>query len=284
MPRGRRMMDYMMMRDGRNPYGSRGGYVVSSRRGRRDRAMSGDRSMDYAYDRRDYRGGDYEYDSRRGDRSYSEQDMARGRRDYESMGQSDMARGDYGDMRGRSDYAGDMHRSERGGNFHPVEAMGYFTGCYGGGEDMARSGRGRDYADYNYDMRGRGRDYGDYGYDMRGRDYGYDYAGGENLEEEELEHWKKKLMKELDDKDKQFFSKEYLKEKAKQMGRPFDKVSEQEFEVATLMVYTDYCTTLGTSNMDLYLRLAKDWLEDDDVAVKGGEKLAVYYDSVVDPE
>ena len=90
------------------------------RRGRRDRAMR--RGMDYAYDRRDYRGSDYEYDSRRGDRAYSEQDYERGRRDYESMGQSDMARSDYGDMRGRGrdynydygygrDYAGDYGES-----------------------------------------------------------------------------------------------------------------------------------------------------------------------------
>lgn len=263
----RRMMDYRMM-DMRNPYGSEGGYVSSSRRGRRgvrrDRAM--DRGMDYAYDRRDYRGGNYEYNSMRDDRAYQEQDMARGRRDYESMGESDMARRSYGDMR-------DMHYGERQGNFRPVEAMGYFSGYYGGGEDMARSGR----RDYGYDMN----------YDMRGRyDYGYDYAGdyGENLTREELEHWKKKLTKELDEKDKQFFSKENITNKAKQMGINFDKFTEEELEVATMMVYTDYCKTLGTSNMDLYLRLAKDWLEDDDVAVKGGEKLAVYYDCIVSDE
>jgi hypothetical protein len=79
------------MMDMRNPYGAEGGYVTSSRRGRRgrrDRAMG--RGMDYAYDRRDYRGGDYEHGAMYGDRAYSEQDMARGRRDYESMGQSDM--------------------------------------------------------------------------------------------------------------------------------------------------------------------------------------------------
>ena len=36
--------------------------------------------------------------------------------------------------------------------------------------------------------------------------------------------------------------------------------------------------------MDIYLRLAKDWLEDDDVSVKGGEKLAVYHDCIVEGE
>lgn len=279
MPRGSRLRDYLMRRDGRNPYGSRGGYVVSSRRGRRDRAM--DRGMDYADYERDYRGGDYEYDARRGDRAYSEQDMARGRRDYESMGQSDMGY-DYADMRGRRRNARGQYMSDRAyedygfheeRGFKPVEAMGYFTGYYGGGQDMARGGR----RDYGYDM----------GYDMRGRyDYGYDYAGdyGENLTKEELEHWKKKLMQEVDEKDKQFFSKEMISQKAKQMGMNFDKFSEEELELTTLMMYTDYCKTLGTSNMDLYVRLAKDWLEDKDVAVKGGEKLAVYHDCIVEGE
>ena len=267
MPR-RRMMD------GRNPYGSRGGYVVSSRRGRRDRAMSGDMGMDYGYDRRDYRGGDYEHGSMYGDRAYSEQDMERGRRDYESMGQSDMgyddidmrrrrnARGQYMSDRAYEDY-GSFHE-ERG--FRPVEAMGYFTGYYGGGQDMARGGR----------------------YDMRGRyDYGYDYAGdyGERLTEQEIEHFKKKLMQEVDEKDKQFFNKETFSQRVKSMGMPVgDKFSEEELCLTTLMMLTDYKNTLGTSNMDLYVRLAKDWLEDKDVAVKGGEKLAVYFDCIVEGE
>lgn len=277
MPRGSRLRDYLMRRDGRNPYGSRGGYVVSSRRGRRDRAM--DRGMDYADYERDYRGGDYEYDSRRGDRAYNEQDYAYNRRDYERGGQYDMASDYAGDMR-------DMHHMGRSQMYRPVEAMGYFTGYYGGGEDMARGGRGRGrdmgydynyYMDYDYARRGGRRDYGDYRYDYAG-----DY--GENLTKEELEHWKKKLMQEVDEKDKQFFSKEMISQKARQMGMNFDKFSEEELELTTLMMYTDYCKTLGTSNMDLYVRLAKDWLEDKDVAVKGGEKLAVYHDCIVEGE
>ncbi len=273
MPRNRRLRDYLMRRDGRNPYGSAGGYVVSSRRGRRDRGM------DYADYERDYRGGDYEYNARRGDRAYNEQDYAENRRDYERGGQYDMA----------SDYTrnmSDMHHMGRSQMYRPVEAMGYFTGYYGG-EDMARGGRGRGrdmgydynyYMDYDYARRGGRRDYG---YDMR-----YDYAGdyGENLTKEELEHWKKKLMKEVDEKDKQYFSKEIISQKARQMGMNFDKFSEEELELTTLMMYTDYCKTLGTSNMDLYVRLAKDWLEDKDVAVKGGEKLAVYHDCIVEGE
>lgn len=265
MRRNRRLMDYMMRRDGRNPYGSEGGYVVSSRRGRRDRA----RGIDYAYDRGDYRGGDYEYDTRRGDRTYSQQDMERGRRDYEYGGQYDMARSDYGDMRGR-----DGHYPMVQG-YMPIEAMGRFTGYWGEPEgDYARGGR-RDYG-YDYDMRGRGRDYGYY-------DYVGDY--GETLSSKELESWKKRLMEEVEDKDKQFFNKETFTQRAKQMGIQMgDKFTEDELCLTTLMMYTDYKKTLGTANMDIYVRLAKDWLEDKDVSVKGGEKLAVYYDNIVEDE
>lgn len=252
------------MRDGRNPYGSRGGYVVSSRRGRRDRGM------DYGYGR-DYRGGDMEYSSRQGDRAYSQQDYERGRRDYEQSGQPDMARRDYADMR-------DMHHMGRNEMYRPVEAMGYFTGYYGGGQDMARGGRGRDYGDYNYDMRGR-----DYGYD-----YGYDYGDyGENLSQEELEHWKKKLMKEVEDKDKQFFETSNIEQRARQIGAEMKDYTPEELALTTAMAYTDYCKTIKKyvgNNMEVYVELAKDWLEDKDSAVKGGEKLAIYHDCIIEGE
>ena len=249
MPR-RRMIDM------RNPYGSRGGYVVSSRRRR-------DRGMDYGYDGRDYRGGDYEYNSMRDDRAYQEQDMERVRRDYEPMGQSDMARRNYGDMR-------DMHYGERQGNFRPVEAMGYFSGYYGGGEDMARGGR----RDYGYDMN----------YDMRGRyDYGYDYAGdyGENLTEEELKRWCQKMMSELDEREKQMFSKVAILQRAKNMGIQFDKFSEMEFYINVIKNYTDHKKSIG-ENPDMAIKLAKDDFFDEDGRYKGSEWLAVYYDTFVE--
>lgn len=276
MPRGSRLRDYLMRRDGRNPYGSRGGYVVSSRRGRRDRGM------DYADYERDYRGGDYEYDSRRGDRAYNEQDMARGRRDYESMGQSDMGY-DYADMRRRRNARG-QYMSDRAydgedyGSFHeergfkPVEAMGYFTGYYGGGQDYARG-------DYNYPMESRR----DYRYDMRGRyDYGYDYAGdyGENLTKEELEHWCKKMMSELDEREKQMFSKETILQRAKNMGIQFDKFSEMEFYVNVVKNYTDHKKSIG-ENPEMAVKLARDDFNDEDGEYKGSEWLAVYFDTFV---
>lgn len=265
-------MDERMRNDGRNPYGSRGGYVVSSRGGRgRGRGRRGDRGMgDYGmYDMRgDYndmaRGGYRGGRGRGGDRGEDDYDMAR----REDMRYMDERRRDYGYGQMRD---GHHYPQQHGGQtYYPIEAMGTFNGYYGMPEQDY--GRGRD---YGYDMRGR-RDYGDYGYD----DYG-DY--GETLSEKELEHWCHKLKSQLDDREKQMFSKEAITQRAKQMGGKMEGFGEKELEVATLMVYTDYKKSIG-QNLDLAIKLAMDWLNDDDVAVKGAEKLAVYYDCIVEGE
>jgi hypothetical protein len=105
----------MAVRDGRNPYGSRGGYV-SYRRGRRDRDME-----DYGYDmarggRRD-RGMDYGY----------EEDYARGR-----------------DMRDSRDYERDYHYPY-GSMHNPYEMYDFEQ------EDYARGRNGRYRRDYGDD-------------------------------------------------------------------------------------------------------------------------------------
>lgn len=117
-----RIRDSRRGRDGRNPYGSRGGYVDSGS-GRDYRDM---RSRDYR-DREDMRSGndyrdrnDYaEYSTRQDFRDYADYNMERDYGDYEQHRQYDMA---YEDM-----------RSNRSG-YKPVEAMGYFSG-YAGGSD-----------------------------------------------------------------------------------------------------------------------------------------------------
>ena len=241
--------DMRMMYDTRNPYGSEGGYVVSSRgRGRRGRGRRGDRGMDYGYDGRTIRSyptihpqGDY------GDMNY---DMRR----------DDMPMGDGHYMHGRQS------------GYEPVEFMGYCQG-YAGSPDHDY-GRPR----YNGDMRG------DYRYDMRGdyryrRDYGYDYGDyGETLSDKELEHWQHKLMSQLDDREKQMFHKDAIMQRVKQMGKQMDGFGEKELYTATLMVYTDYKNTIG-QNVDMAVKLAYDWLAD-----KGAEKLATYYDCIVEGE
>ena len=68
---------------------------------------------------------------------------------------------------------------------------------------------------------------------------------------------------------------------AKQIGRSMEGFGEKELEVATLMIYTDYKNSIG-QNLDLAVRLAFDWLNDKDTAVKGAEKLAIYHDCIVE--
>ena len=251
--------------DGRNPYGSRGGYVVSSR-GRR-RGRSGDRGMPMHEDmRRDmnYTGGRGGYPIRGGDYAQNEMANMDMRGDYRSNDMGDMAR--------RGDYNYDGHYGMHGGRqggYEPVEFMGYCSGYYGSPEqDYARGGRGRDY-----------------GYDIRyGRDYGYNYGYGEDygekLSDKELEEWCHKLKSQLSEQEKQMFSKENIMQRAKAMNKPMEGFGEKELEVATLMVFTDYKQTIG-NNIDLAIKLAYDWLSDKDVKVKGAEKLAVYYDEIV---
>ena len=149
------------------------------------------------------------------------------------------------------------------------------------------------YPDYNYskyDMHYEpGREYtrrSHYGWnepmmDYRGR-HGYDMASGEDyLSDEELMEWSKDLLSEVEEKDKQYFTKQNIERKAQEMGVQFDEFEFPEFYTTALMMYTDYCKTLGTANMDIYLRLAKDWLMDKDVEIQGSEKLAKYYDEIV---
>lgn len=231
------MRDYLMRRrmtDGRNPYGSEGGYVVS-RRVRGDRRMGRDYANDYP-------------------NRYSDSENQR----LNSQREEDYARG-----RGYD------------GHYEPIEIMGRFNGYYGGAEDYARGGR-----DYNY-----GRDYGYMPYPPYMMDYGYgrDYAQGEKyLSDKDLKMWADKLMRDVEEKDKQFLSRENIRKRADEMGIKFDKYSFEEFYVVVLMKYTDHCKTLGTANMDIYLKLAKDFFEDPDTAVRYGEKLAAYYDYIVE--
>lgn len=241
-------MRYEMRGDGRRlpPRNARGEFT---RRGRlRSRRI--DRGIDYGYDMRG--------------------EKMRGRRDMGSYPEMD---GHHYPMQGNQGM---------GSTYYPIEAMGRFNGYWGVPEqDYAR----RDMGYRNYDMRG-----GDYGYPMQQPhyppyDYGYgDYGDyGETLSDEELEHWGKKLKKELDEQEKQMFSKEMISQKAKQMNMPMKDFGEKELEIATLMCYTDYKRTIG-KNPDMAIRLAYDWLSDEDVAVKGAEKLAVYHDCIVDGE
>ena len=253
----RSFMDYLMSRDGRGRGRDMNMEDMSrgrgrGRRSRRDNAR-GDmrRSRDYEMDF-DMEDDDDEYDARYDNSPYPRQDYARGGRSRQSNRQSD------------------------GGTYYPFNVRGNFsrydTHHYDPYEeemmmyDMARGGRGGS----------RGRNQDSRGY------YPMDMAGGEYLSNEDLKYWSKKLLEEVEEKDKAYFKMENIEKKAKEMGIEFKEFTKEEFYVATLMTYTDYAKTIGTANLDIYLKLAKDWLCDEDVAVKYGEKLATYFDYVVE--
>lgn len=224
----RDMLMSRYMRDGRNPYGSRGGYITHRDPRRRDRRR--DYSMGYEDDEEDF--------ARRG----------RGRRDYGE------------DYERRDDYEEDFRRG-RGrdrGQVYPFEVSGMF-GRYDG---------------HHYDP-----------YEEEMRRYGYDFASGvEYMSDKELHHKIKELMSEVEEKDKPMVKMENVIKRAKDLGVEFKKFSEEEFMATFLMVFTDYSKTLGTTNIDQYIRLAKDWLCDEDSSLKYGEKLAAYFMFVTDAE
>lgn len=158
----------------------------------------------------------------------------------------------------------DGHHPTHAGEYayKPVEAMGYFKGYH------------------NVDANQYSQDYR--GYDMRDmRDYtGY----GESLTQEDITEWKEDLLKEVDEKGKQFFEVYSISQRAKQLGIKPQKYTEEELALVALIMYTDYCKTIERyigQNMDVYIDLAKDWLTDEDSALKGSERLAAYYDCII---
>lgn len=251
-----------MAYDGRNPYGSRGGYVTSSRRGRRDRAMESDMA----------RGG---RGSSRGSNDYGSYDS-----EYDSRYDNDYATGEYNtrdSVYGRElyGYYGDTPFEIKRGYSMRDNEMDYARG--GRGRD-----RGMDYAgdyernrDMNYDYaRGGRRDYGN--------DYRMDYGEDETtLSKEELEDWVEELTEKFDAREKEMFKKDKVMKRAEDLGVKFDHFKPEEYYATVVMCYKDYKKTLGSANADIYLKIAKDWLMDDDVEMKHGEKLAAYYDNVV---
>ena len=233
--------------DGRNPYGSKGGYVVSSRgrgRGRdynmgedyarngrmmsgnRDRAMQGN---DYAYNR-DYA----EYNRGQSNRDYAEYDMGRNSMGYEQSRQYDR---DYG-------YEEDGHY---GRTYYPIEAMGTFNGYYGMGEE--------DYADYNY------------------------MDGNTKLSSKDIKKWEKELENADGTKGKKWDA-DQIRQVAQQHGIRFEEYSPELLTAVANSLYSDYCKVLG-ADMVLYVKLAKAFLEDDDFEGTPEEKAMLYYKCIV---
>ena len=261
------MMRRRMMRDGRNPYGSKGGYVTSSRRGR-DRMDSRDYGMDMM-------------DSRRGRRDYGMMDS----RDYGM----DSRRG-----RDSRDYR-DNAMDSRDYRDNAMDSRDY--------RDNAMDGRrGRDYADYNMDS---GYGYGDrrsdmydsQSYDSRdSRDMGYGYGigmfdydtedygmdGHNKLSTKDIKKWEKS-MENADGTRGKHFDMEQIEQVAKQMNIKFDEYRPETLCAVVNMMYSDYCKVLG-NDMMIYVKLAKAFLEDDDFSGSPEEKAMLYYKCIVEKD
>lgn len=135
--------------------------------------------------------------------------------------------------------------------------------------------------DRYYEPYGNMRPMSDYGYPMQYEMYGYgrskpyDYSNGEMEYNEELNRWIEKLKRY----DKYGMTKEQLIQHSRQMGVSYKDYTEDEFYATYLMMQSDYKTVSNDPNV--YITLAKEFLEDDDSALKGGEKLCEYYYSII---
>ena len=116
----------------------------------------------------------------------------------------------------------------------------------------------------------------DYRYENYGQGYN-DYASEDPKQEykKELEEWIKKMK----NKDRFQLSKQEVLNKAKQMGVNFEEFSEEEFYAIYLAMVTDY-KNVG-NDPHVYLSLAKQFLEDDDIELNPSEKVYAYLNYVV---
>ena len=143
---------------------------------------------------------------------------------------------------------------------------------------------------YVRDSRRTGMDYGEMDYARRsgrydmaydGADYGgMDYAGHNQLDERTLEMWTREMMQEIDPVHHAKFKMDAIVKKAEEMGIRFDKFTPHQFYATVIMLVSDFGKTLGMTNVDIYTRLAKDWLCDPDAGVRYGDKLEAYYNNI----
>ena len=136
-------------------------------------------------------------------------------------------------------------------------------------------------SDYNYDYPMyyssdyRSRDY-------RSTDYRYDRKAERDEEEsyyQELDRWIGKLKR----KNKFNINESQLIDMAKRYNISMKDYDEKEFYATFLMMVSDY----GKASQDpqVYVEMAKAFLEDDDTELKGSEKLCKYlYAIVLDDE
>ena len=196
-------------------------------------------------------------DSRQGGSMGMGQDYRRSEYDYINSG-------GYGGDRRNSDlhYGGQRSRE----HMRPME---YEVGV----RPMDRS-RGEMNNNYGRDSRNDYNDYRDYGDYNDYNDYG-DYASMGKEYEEDLKKWTQKLKKH----DRFGLREEEVFQKAKDMKVSFEEFSEDEFYAVYLMMISDYPSLANEPHT--YLAMAKQFLEDKDIAVSPSEKVCIYMYEIV---
>lgn len=231
--------------DGRNPYGSRGGYVVShDPRHRRDRGEYDDYPMDSRYER----------DSRYDHREYEQDPYATMRGNFE------YDRYDYGDDYDYSDDMRDYRRGRRGGH------MDYDYDDMPDGRGRRRNSRGQYMSDR------RGRDYGDDMDDRLSKKeikewekslVNDDGTRGAHFQTEQIDQVAQSLG--IDPKE-------------------FGDGVLCVITNAMYADYCSVARKFGVDRIEFYIELAKAFLKDKDFDGDGAEKAFLYYTFIVSDE
>lgn len=173
------------------------------------------------------------------------------------------------------------------------------TGRYGIGGSRYY-GRDRayedDYDDYDYDMpdgRRGVKGTGPYGiggrlhYRDRAMYDGNDYAGEEEIKltKKDMREWKENL-ENADGTDGAHFELPQIEQAAQTLGVQMRGYDIKDLCMAANMLYSDYCKVFEQfipreKEPMLYTKMAKAFLDDPDASVRGGEKLAAYYFTIV---
>lgn len=152
-------------------------------------------------------------------------------------------------------------------------------------DDFKRDYRSGYYPEYDsrYDYAGSSRERGRISrmgreYDReyaRPYDYRQDYASESDEYDKDLRKWVEKLKST----DRFKVSKEQIITQARNMGVEFNEFSEDEFYATYLMMVSDYKTISNDYNM--YIKLAIEFLKDEDSALKGSDKLCAYMYEII---
>ena len=199
------------------------------------------------------------------------------KRDYRRSGRRDM-RNPYGSRGGYvRDKRYDDYEMDYGYDYPERSHSDYrrYDGRYDDERDYRDMEHHREHhRPYEYEMYGVG---GMRPVHQDHRDYRRDYSE-EDMEkeyEEKLHEWISKLKK----KDKFNLPKEEVIKKAKEMNVKFTNFDETELYAVYLMLVSDFRQL--SSEPHRYIAMAKEWLEDDDIARKGSEKVCAYLYSIV---